>query len=113
MGDIIDGDSTSRSLISKNTKCRQWPITDGPVPHTPGLDATHHRLFVAAGSNQTLVKLEVDTSMNWQTGGKDTETGKSCASAGQRGGADDIYYDAATGRIYFTGSTGTVAVFKR
>jgi hypothetical protein len=28
------------------------------------------------------------------------------------GGADDIYYDAATGRIYFTGSTGTVAVFK-
>jgi hypothetical protein len=28
------------------------------------------------------------------------------------GGADDLQYDAATGRIYFVGTTGTVAVFK-
>jgi len=33
-------------------------------------------------------------------------------AAGQCGGADDIYYDAATGRIYFTGQLATVAVFK-
>jgi hypothetical protein len=28
------------------------------------------------------------------------------------GGADDIQFDAPTGRIYFVGTTGTVAVFK-
>jgi hypothetical protein len=32
---------------------------------------------------------------------------------GKKGGADDFQYDAATGRIYFVGTTGTVAVFKR
>src|SRR5258706_32570 len=42
----------------------------------------------------------------------DTETGKVVQALDSVGGADDIYYDAATGRIYFTGSTGTVAVFK-
>ena len=28
------------------------------------------------------------------------------------GGADDIHYDQANGRIFFVGTTGTVAVFK-
>jgi len=29
------------------------------------------------------------------------------------GGADGVQYDAAIGRIYFLGTTGTVAVFKQ
>ena len=29
------------------------------------------------------------------------------------GGADEVQFDAATGRIYFVGTTGTLAVFKQ
>jgi len=42
----------------------------------------------------------------------DTETGKVVQVLDSVGGADDLQYDAASGRIYFVGTTGTVAVFK-
>jgi hypothetical protein len=41
-----------------------------------------------------------------------TETGKVVQVLDSVGGADDLQYDAATERIYFVGTTGTVAVFK-
>lgn len=42
----------------------------------------------------------------------DTRTGNVTQALDSVGGADNVDFDAATGRIYFTGTTGTVAVFK-
>ncbi len=43
----------------------------------------------------------------------DTDTGKVVAALDTEGGADEIQYDAASGRVYFTGTTGHVDVFKQ
>src|SRR5712672_3497492 len=49
MGDIVDGESHVAVVdLEKRAVIAQWPITDGPVPHTAGLDASHHRLFVGS-----------------------------------------------------------------
>src|ERR1700680_139394 len=114
MGDIVGGDSHVAVIdLEKRAVVTQWPITGGPVPHTVGLDVAHHRLFVGSRT--------VDHTGNIGGGhqhepGKlvvlDTETGRVVQVLDSVGGADDLQYDAATGRIYFVGTTGTVAVFK-
>ena len=43
----------------------------------------------------------------------DTETGKVVQTLDSVGGADEVQFDPATGRIYFVGTTGTLAVFKQ
>src|SRR6202023_1728126 len=43
----------------------------------------------------------------------DTQTGKVVATLDTEGGADEIQYDAASQRVYFTGTTGHVDVFKQ
>ena len=115
MGDIIGGDSHVAVIdLEKRAMVAQWPITGGPVPHTAGLDATHHRLLV--GSRIKPNTGEIGGGHQYEPGKlvvMDTETGKVVQALDSVGGADDtVYYDAATGRIYFTGTTGTVAVFK-
>jgi DNA-binding beta-propeller fold protein YncE len=115
MGDVIDGDSHVAVVdLEKREVIAQWPITGGPVPHTAGLDPIHHRLFVGSrirphtgefggGHQHVPGKLVI----------MDTETGKVVQALDNLGGADDtVYYDAATGRIYCPGTTGTVAVFQ-
>jgi hypothetical protein len=42
----------------------------------------------------------------------DTQTGKVIQVLDSVGGADNVDFDQATGRVYFTGTTGTVAVFQ-
>ena len=114
MGDIIGGSSHVAVVdLEKRAVVAQWPITGGPVPHTAGLDAAHHRLFV--GSRIKPNTGEIGGGHQYEPGKlvvMDTESGKVVQALDSVGGADDVYYDAATGRIYFTGSTGTVAVFK-
>jgi len=115
MGDIVGGDSHVAVVdLEKHEVVAQWPITGGPVPHTAGLDATHHRLFV--GSRIKPNTGEIGGGHQYEPGKlvvMDTETGKVVQALDSVGGADDtVYYDAATSRIYFTGTTGTVAVFK-
>src|SRR6202140_1966590 len=114
MGDIVGGDSHVAVIdLEKRAVVAQWPITGGPVPHTAGLDAAHHRLLV--GSRIKPNTGEIGGGHQYEPGKlvvMDTETGKVVQALDSVGGADDVYYDAATSRIYFTGSTGTVAVFK-
>src|SRR6202049_3515027 len=114
MGDIVGGDSHVAVIdLEKRTVVAQWPITGGPVPHTAGLDAEHHRLFVGS---RTIAHTGNIGGGHQHEPGKlvvmDTETGKVVQALDSVGGADDLQYDAATGRIYFAGTTGTVAVFK-
>jgi DNA-binding beta-propeller fold protein YncE len=114
MGDIVDGDSHVAVVdLEKRAVIAQWPITGGPVPHTAGLDAAHHRLFV--GSRTIAHTGNVGGGHQHEPGKLvilDTETGKVVQALDSVGGADDLQFDAATGRIYFVGTTGTVAVFK-
>jgi DNA-binding beta-propeller fold protein YncE len=114
MGDIVEGESHVAVVdLEKRAVVEQWPITGGPVPHTAGLDAAHHRLFV--GSRLIAHTGDVGGGHQHEPGRLtviDTETGKVVQGLDSVGGADDLQYDAATGRIYFMGTTGTVAVFK-
>jgi DNA-binding beta-propeller fold protein YncE len=114
MGDIVGGDSHVAVIdLEKRAVVAQWPITGGPVPHTAGLDPVHHRLFV--GSRMKAHTGDIGGGHQHEPGRLtviDTETGKVIQGLDSVGGADDLQYDAATGRIYFVGTTGTVAVFK-
>jgi len=114
MGDIIGGVSHVAVVdLEKRAVVAQWPITGGPVPHTAGLDAAHHRLFV--GSRTIPHTGDIGGGHQHEPGKlvvMDTQTGKVVQVLDSVGGADDLQYDAATKRIYFVGTTGTVAVFK-
>jgi hypothetical protein len=114
MGDIVDGVSHVAVVdLEKRAVVAQWPITGGPVPHTASLDAAHHRLFV--GSRTVAHTGDVGGGHQREPGKlvvMDTETGKVVQVLDSPGGADDLHYDVATGRIYFVGTTGTVAIYK-
>jgi len=114
MGDIIGGESHVAVVdLDKRVVVAQWPITGGPVPHTASLDAIHHRLFV--GSRMIAHTGNIGGGHQHEPGKltvMDTETGKVVQALDSVGGADDMQYDGPTGRIYFMGTTGTVAVFK-
>jgi DNA-binding beta-propeller fold protein YncE len=107
MGDVVDGESVCKVIdTDKREVIAEWPITGGPQPHVAGLDTAHHRLFMGSrlqgGHQGEPGKLVVIN----------TDTGKVVQVLDSVGGADEIFYDASTGRIYFSGSTGTIAVFK-
>src|SRR6266699_1510502 len=108
MGDTDGGESHLKVVdLGKRAVVAEWPITGGPAPHASGLDAAHHRLFVGSrvkgGHQYEPGKLVV----------MDTQTGTVVHALDSVGGADEVQFDAATGRIYFVGTTGTLAVFKQ
>ena len=113
MGDIVGGESHVAVIdLEKRSVVAQWPITGGPVPHTATLDSVHHRLFVGS---RTIAHTGNIGGGHQHEPGKlvvmDTETGRVVQVLDSIGGADDLQYDAASGRVYFVGTTGTVAVF--
>jgi len=114
MGDVVKGESHVEVIdLEKRAIAAEWPISGGPVPHTAGLDAAHHRLFV--GSRMKPHTGEIGGGHQYEPGKlvvMDTGTGKVVQVLDSVGGADDLQYDASTSRIYFIGTTGTVAVFK-
>ncbi len=106
---VILGDTAKVQVIDrdKRTIVANWDITGGTQPHTVAIDNAHHRLFVGA---------RVQPGHIFKPGKMvvmDTDTGKVVAALDTEGGADEIQYDAASGRVYFTGTTGHVDVFKQ
>jgi len=106
MGDVVNGESVVKVVdIEKRAIVAQWSTAGGPQPHVAGLDAAHHRLFMGSrlggGHNVDPGKLVI---MN-------TDTGKVVQTLDATGGGDEIFYDAPSKRVYFSGSTGTLAVF--
>ena len=114
MGDVVEGESHVAVVdLEKRAVVAQWPIIGGPVPHAAGVDEEHHRLFV--GSRIKPHTAEMGGGHQYEPGKlvvMDTETGKVVQALDSVGGADVVQYDEASRRIYFTGTTGTVAVFK-
>ena len=106
---VILGDTAQVQVIDRDKRAiiATWEITGGTQPHTVAIDTAHHRLFVGArikpGHIYKPGKMVV----------MDTETGKVVAALDTEGGADEIQYDAASGRVYFTGTTGHVDVFRQ
>ena len=106
MGDVVNGESVVKVVdTAKRAIVAVWPIAGAPQPHVAGLDAVHHRLFLGSrlGGGHTTEpgKLVVMS----------TDTGKQVQVLDAPGGGDEIFYDAPSSRVYFSGSTGNLAVF--
>jgi hypothetical protein len=106
VGDVVGGqsivkviDTHSRSLVA------EWPIPGGPQPHVAAIDSTHHRLFfgsrLGGGHTAEPGKLIILSS----------DTGRLIQALDAPGGGDEIFYDGTSSRLYFSGSTGTLAVY--
>jgi len=84
-----------------------WPITGGPEPHAVAFDGAHHRLLIGSRVKRSHIykpgKLVV----------MDSDTGKVIDAIDTEGGVDEVEYDAPSGRVYYTGTTGFVEVFKQ
>src|ERR1700730_2353575 len=106
MGDVVNGESVTKVVdTAKRAIVAEWTIAGGPQPHVAGLDAAHHRLFMGSrlggGHNVDPGKLVVIN----------TDTGKMVQTLDATGANDTHFFDASSARIYFSGSTGTLAVF--
>jgi DNA-binding beta-propeller fold protein YncE len=106
MGDVVNGESVVKVVdIEKRAIVAEWSTAGGPQPHVAGLDAAHHRLFMGSrlggGHNVDPGKLVIIN----------TDTGKVVQTLDATGGGDEIFFDTPSQRVYFSGSTGTLAVF--
>jgi hypothetical protein len=106
MGDVVNGESIVKVVdVAKRAIIAEWSTAGGPQPHVAGLDAAHHRLFMGSrlggGHNVDPGKLVIIN----------TDTGKVIQTLDATGGGDEIFFDVPSQRIYFSGSTGTLAVF--
>jgi DNA-binding beta-propeller fold protein YncE len=106
MGDVVNGESTVKVVdLAKRAVIAEWSTAGGPQPHVAGLDVANHRLFMGSrlggGHNVDPGKLVIIN----------TDTGKVIQTLDATGGGDEIFFDAPSKRVYFSGSTGTLAVF--
>jgi hypothetical protein len=77
----------------------EWKIPGNNNSHALALDESHHRLFTAALQPGRFAAI-------------DSETGRVVAELPCVLGVDDIWFDAARGRVYATGS-GAIDVFQQ
>jgi DNA-binding beta-propeller fold protein YncE len=92
--EIEVADRSKMSVVSK------WPITSALSNYPMALDEPGHRLLIGCRAPARLLAL-------------DTETGKQTASVEIAGDTDDLFYDAATSRVYVIGGQGFVDVLAR
>ena len=86
--------------LTKNSVIAKWPITTALKNFPMALDEAHHRLFLGCRTPARLLVL-------------DTETGKQVAAVDIVGDTDDLFYDAAKGRVYVIGGAGFVDAFEQ
>jgi YVTN family beta-propeller protein len=77
-----------------------WPLKDAEANFPMALDEQHHRLFVGCRKPARLLVL-------------DTETGKTVMALDCCGDTDDVFYDAASNRIYLSGGEGCITVINQ
>jgi DNA-binding beta-propeller fold protein YncE len=106
---VVLGETSKVAVVDrdKRTVLTTWPITGGPLPHALGFDAGHRRLFIGS---------RVKPGHIYKPGKMvvmDADSGKIVQALDAEGGVDEIQYDAESQRVYFTGTTGAVDVFKQ
>lgn len=86
-----------------------WPTTpECQRPYALALDSVHHRLFVGC-------RLYATQAEWWQPGKMlvlDADSGKAVATFDAGGGADEMFFDPASQRIYSQGYEGIADVWK-
>jgi len=106
---VVLGQTSRVAVIDRKTRAvvSMWPITGGPLPHALGLDAAHRRLFIGSRVKKGHIfkpgKMVV----------MDADSGKVINAIDSEGGVDEVQYDPASARVYYTGTTGGVEVFKQ
>ena len=106
---VVMGDTSQVVVIDlqKRAVVASWPITGGPEPHAVAIDAPNRRLFIGSRVKRSHIykpgKLVV---MN-------ADTGKVIDAIDTEGGVDEVEWEPKTRRIYYTGTTGFVEVFKQ
>ena len=106
---VVMGDTSKVVVIDreKHAVIASWPITGGPEPHAIALDAPNRRLFIGSrvkrGHLYKPGKLVV----------MDADSGKVIDAIDTEGGVDEVEWEPKSRRIYYTGTTGFVEVFKQ
>ncbi len=86
--------------LVKNAVTAKWPVTSASSNYPMALDEAHKRLLIGCRARARMLAI-------------DTDTGKQTASVEIVGDTDDIFYDAARGRVYVIGGGGFVDVFEQ
>jgi DNA-binding beta-propeller fold protein YncE len=86
--------------LVKNSALAKWPVTSALKNFPMALDEGHHRLLIGCRAPARLLAI-------------DTESGKQTASVEIVGDTDDLFYDAARGRVYVIGGQGLVDVLEQ
>jgi DNA-binding beta-propeller fold protein YncE len=106
---VVTGDTSNVIVIDRQQRkvLATWPITGGPEPHAVAFDGAHHRLLIGSRVKRSHIykpgKLVV----------MDSDTGKVIDAIDTEGGVDEVEYEPKSGRVYYTGTTGFVEVFKQ
>lgn len=106
---VVMGDTSQLLVIDRDKRAviATWPITGGPEPHAVAFDAADHRLLI--GSRVKRGHLHKPGKMVVM----DSDSGKVIDAIDTEGGVDELEYEAASKRVYYTGTTGFVEVFKQ
>jgi len=100
---FVNVPDTRRVMVldrKKGTVVDAWPLDHARRNFPMALDEAHHRLFVGCREPAKLLVF-------------DTHSGKIVSQLPCVRDADDIWYDAATKRIYVSGGGGAISVFSQ
>lgn len=106
---VVTGDTSNVIVIDREQRkvLATWPITGGPEPHAVAFDGAHHRLLIGSRVKRSHIykpgKLVV----------MDSDTGRVIDAIDTEGGVDEVVFEPKSGRVYYTGTTGFVEVFKQ
>ena len=106
---VVMGDTSQLLVIDRDKRAvlAYWPIAGGPEPHAVAFDPAHHRLLI--GSRVKRGHLYKPGKMVVM----DSDSGKVIDAIDTEGGVDELEYEPASKRVYYTGTTGFVEVFKQ
>jgi hypothetical protein len=107
--DLADKDEIAVIDVRARTVKNTWPTKPQcQKPYALSLDSAHHRLFLGCRM--------FATQADWWQPGKmlvlDTDSGKPVMTFDAGGGADEMFFDAGTQRIYSQGYEGIADVWK-
>jgi YVTN family beta-propeller protein len=86
--------------LDKQAVVAKWPVREAEANFPMALDEANHRLFVGCRNPAKLLVF-------------DTATGAVVQQLDCTGDSDDLFYDAATKRVYASGGAGSISVVQQ